>query len=151
MSRPSALHQRDNDKLIKTLHDLRDLGNTIIVVEHDEDTIRASDYLVDIGPGAGIHGGKIIAEGPVPEILKDPKQTSPTLEFLRGKRKIEVPEERRRVKTETAKLKIKNASANNLKNITVDIPVAPLHCRYGRFRLRKIESRLRRALQSDCE
>ncbi len=68
-----GLHQRDNAKLIKTLQDLRDLGNTIIVVEHDEDTIRASDYLVDIGPAAGVHGGQVVAQGPIPEILKDPE------------------------------------------------------------------------------
>src|SRR5581483_7715961 len=81
-----GLHQRDNDKLIKTLHDLRDLGNTIVVVEHDEDTIRASDYLVDIGPGAGVHGGQVVAKGPVPQILKDSKQNSLTLQYLRGKK-----------------------------------------------------------------
>ncbi len=118
-----GLHQRDNAKLIKTLQDLRDLGNTIVVVEHDEDTIRASDYLVDVGPGAGIHGGKIVAEGPIPEILKSTKITSSTLEYLRGKKKIEIPEERRRIKPEIPKLKIKNATANNLKNISVEIPV----------------------------
>ncbi len=118
-----GLHQRDNAKLIKTLHELRDLGNTIIVVEHDEDTIRSSDHLVDVGPGAGIHGGKIVAEGPIPQVLKDPHQSSPTLDFLRGERRIEVPETRRRVKGETPKIKIKNATANNLKNLDVEIPV----------------------------
>lgn len=121
-----GLHQRDNDKLIKTLHELRDLGNTIIVVEHDEETIRASDYLVDIGPAAGIHGGKIVAHGPVPAILKNIKENSLTLEFLRGKKKIAVPEERRRVTRETPLLKIKNASANNLQNIDVEIPIGRL-------------------------
>ncbi len=122
-----GLHQRDNAKLIKTLHDLRDLGNTIIVVEHDEETIRESDYLVDIGPGAGVHGGKIVAQGPVPEIFKDNTKNSPTLEYLRGKKFIEVPKKRRAVKKEKESkqefLKIKGASANNLKNLDVDIPL----------------------------
>jgi len=118
-----GLHQRDNEKLIRTLHQLRDLGNTIIVVEHDEDTIRASDYLVDVGPGAGVHGGKIVAQGKIPELLKDKKQTSATLEFLRGERKIETPRERRKVTLAGDFLKIKGATANNLKNIDVNIPL----------------------------
>jgi len=121
-----GLHQRDNEKLINTLHELKDLGNTIIVVEHDEDTIRASDYLVDIGPGAGVHGGKIVTQGPIPEILKDKKKTSLTLEYLRGDKKIPVPKERRTVKTSAEGgelLKIRAASENNLKDIDVDIPL----------------------------
>ncbi|MDO8516417.1 MAG: excinuclease ABC subunit UvrA [bacterium] len=118
-----GLHQRDNEKLIKTLHDLRDLGNSIIVVEHDEDTIRSGDYLVDFGPAAGIHGGKIIAQGPIPGIFKDMKQSSPTLDYLRGKRFIEVPDERRRISKDHEHLKIRGATANNLKNINVDIPL----------------------------
>ncbi len=129
-----GLHQRDNAKLIKTLHELRDLGNTIIVVEHDEDTIRESDYLVDIGPGAGVHGGKIVAAGPIPEILKDKTNTSLTLEYLRGKKFIEVPKKRRvvpqqgdrKVSGSAAKvqfLEIKGATENNLQNIDVDIPL----------------------------
>ncbi len=121
-----GLHQRDNDKLIKTLHDLRDLGNTIIVVEHDEDTIRASDYLVDIGPAAGVHGGYVVAKGPIPEILKDMKQTSLTLQYLRGKKFIEVPDERRKVDAKQEYLKIRGAHANNLKDIDVDIPLRRL-------------------------
>ncbi len=118
-----GLHQRDNAKLIKTLQDLRDLGNTIIVVEHDEDTIRSSDYLVDIGPAAGVHGGKIIAQGPIPSIIKDMKQDSLTLEYLRGKRFIEVPKKRRIVSKDKEHLKIKGITANNLKNVDVDIPL----------------------------
>lgn len=118
-----GLHQRDNEKLINTLHELRDLGNTIIVVEHDEDTIRASDYFVDIGPGAGVHGGKIIAQGPVPAILKDMSQSSPTLDYLRGKQMIPVPSERRKIKEDHKHLRIKGAKENNLKNLTVDIPL----------------------------
>jgi excinuclease ABC subunit A len=118
-----GLHQRDNAKLIATLQELRDLGNTIIVVEHDEDTIRAADYLVDIGPAAGVHGGYVVAEGPIPHILKDPKKTSLTLEYLRGEKSIAVPETRRKVGKNQEYLKIRGAHANNLKDINVDIPL----------------------------
>ncbi len=118
-----GLHQRDNAKLIQTLEKLRDLGNTVIVVEHDEDTIRSADYLVDFGPGAGVHGGKVVAEGPMPEILKDKNQNSLTLDFLRGVREIEIPETRRKVSKDKEAIKIRGASANNLKNINVDIPL----------------------------
>ncbi|MBI2514643.1 excinuclease ABC subunit UvrA [Candidatus Wolfebacteria bacterium] len=121
-----GLHQRDNAKLIKTLHDLRDLGNTIIVVEHDEETIRSSDYLVDFGPGAGIHGGKIVAAGSIPEIINDKKKGSLTLDYLRGHQFIEIPKERRKIKKDHDFLKIKGASANNLKDIDVDIPLRRL-------------------------
>jgi excinuclease ABC subunit A len=128
-----GLHQRDNDRLIATLHNLRDLGNTIIVVEHDEDTIRASDYLVDVGPGAGIHGGNIIAAGPLPEILsskggsasggKDKKSKSLTIAYLNGTQFIKVPEKRRAVGKTQEYLKIRGATENNLKNVNVDIPL----------------------------
>jgi excinuclease ABC subunit A len=118
-----GLHQRDNAKLIQTLKDLRDLGNTIIVVEHDEDTIRESDYLVDIGPGAGVHGGQVVAQGPMPELMKDMKQNSLTLQYLRGKKFIEVPETRRKVDVKQEYLKIRGAHANNLKDVDVDIPL----------------------------
>jgi excinuclease ABC subunit A len=118
-----GLHQRDNDKLISTLHDLRDLGNSVVVVEHDEDTIRASDYLVDFGPGAGVHGGQVVAEGPMPELLKDGKKNSLTLDYLRGKKEIAIPEERRKVSKNQEYIKIRGAHANNLKNINVDIPL----------------------------
>jgi excinuclease ABC subunit A len=121
-----GLHQRDNDKLIKTLQDLRDLGNTIIVVEHDEDTIRASDYLVDIGPAAGVHGGHVVAAGPIPEILKDPKQNSLTLQYLRGKQFIAVPKKRRKVDAKIESIKVRGASMNNLKDVNVDIPLKRL-------------------------
>ncbi len=121
-----GLHQRDNEKLIKTLLDLRDLGNTIIVVEHDEDTIHASDYLVDIGPAAGVHGGHVVAAGPLPDILKDPKQNSLTLDYLRGKKKIAVPTSRRAITKNQEYIKIRGAKANNLKNIDVDIPLRKL-------------------------
>jgi excinuclease ABC subunit A len=118
-----GLHQRDNAKLIQTLKDLRDLGNTIIVVEHDEDTIRESDYLVDIGPGAGVHGGEVVAAGPMPALLKDTKQDSLTLQYLRGKKHIEVPSPRRRVDAKRDFLKIRGARANNLQGVDVDIPL----------------------------
>lgn len=118
-----GLHQRDNAKLIKTLHDLRDLGNSVIVVEHDDETIRSSDYLVDIGPGAGIHGGEIVAEGDVPKILTDKKQDSLTLQYLRGDVEIKTPPLRKKVDKNHEFLKIKNVKANNLKNIDVKIPL----------------------------
>jgi len=118
-----GLHQRDNEKLIKTLHDLRDLGNTIILVEHDEETIRESDYFVDFGPFAGAHGGKVVAEGLVPQIFKDKSKDSLTLKYLRGEEKILIPKKRRVVKNPGDFLKIKKASQNNLKNINVDIPL----------------------------
>lgn len=118
-----GLHQRDNHKLIKTLMELRNLGNTIVVVEHDEDTIRASDYLVDFGPGAGVHGGKVVAEGDLPGLLKDKTQTSLTLEYLRGKKKIEVPKKRRSVEPSNEHIVIHGASQNNLKDVDVRIPL----------------------------
>jgi len=121
-----GLHQKDNDKLIKTLHNLRDLGNTIIVVEHDEETVRSSDYLVDIGPAAGVHGGKIVAQGPIPEILEDKKQKSLTLSYLRGDEKIEIPKKRRSVKIPGDFLKLRGVSQNNLKNLNIDIPLRKL-------------------------
>jgi len=115
-----GLHQRDNAKLVKTLCDLRDAGNTIIVVEHDEETILASDYLVDLGPGAGEHGGKIVAIGPTDELLLG-KNKSLTLQYLRGEKKIPLPKSRRVNSRE--KLKIIGAKANNLKNINVELPL----------------------------
>ncbi|MBI2623497.1 MAG: ABC-ATPase UvrA [Candidatus Liptonbacteria bacterium] len=154
-----GLHQKDNAKLIKTLHDLRDLGNTIVVVEHDEETIRESDYLVDFGPGAGIHGGKVVAQGAIPELLgpvsfprtreskvsqgtldsrfhgNDRKvltrqsqvlKDSLTLQYLHGKKFIEIPKERRGVGKGTKLISIKGAKENNLKNIDVAIPVGRL-------------------------
>ncbi len=118
-----GLHQRDNDKLIATLHNLRDLGNTIIIVEHDEETILASDYLVDFGPAAGVHGGNIVAKGDIPNILKDAKQNSLTLDYLRGKKIIAIPTNRRAVNIKVPMIKLKNITENNLKNINVAIPV----------------------------
>lgn len=121
-----GLHQRDNDKLIKTLTHLRDLGNTLIVVEHDEDTMLAADYIVDIGPGAGEHGGEVIAEGTAEEIMKN--ENSITGAYLSRRIVIPVPEER---KEPTGWLTIKGAKQNNLKNISVNIPLGILTCVTG--------------------
>lgn len=115
-----GLHQRDNDKLIATLKNLRDLHNTVLVVEHDEDTIRAADWLVDVGPGAGVNGGMIVASGKPEEVSKNPK--SLTGQFLSGKDKIQTPKKRRKIQ-KNEKLVIKNARENNLKNIDVEIPL----------------------------
>ena len=117
-----GLHQRDNDKLIGTLKKLRDVGNTVIVVEHDEDTMRAADYIVDVGPGAGEHGGEIIACGTAEEIMKC--ESSITGQYLSGAKKIEIPEVRRKGNGE--KITIKGAKENNLKNLNVSIPLGTL-------------------------
>lgn len=122
-----GLHQRDNEKLLKTLEDLRDLGNTLIVVEHDEDTMRAADYIVDIGPGAGVHGGNVVAAGTVEDICACPD--SLTGQYLSGKRKIPVPSERR--KTDKGFIHISGAAEHNLKNIDIDIPKGVITCVTG--------------------
>lgn len=121
-----GLHQRDNDKLLKTLYHLRDLGNTLIVVEHDEDTMFAADYIVDIGPKAGEHGGEVVAEGTVEEIMANPN--SITGKYLSGAIRIPIPKER---KQPTGFLTIKGACENNLKNVTVDIPLGVFTCVTG--------------------
>ena len=113
-----GLHQRDNDKLLASLRGLRDLGNTLIVVEHDEDTMRQADFLVDIGPGAGEHGGKLVAAGSVEDIMNTPE--SITGDYLAGRRRIDLPGERRKP---SGKLKIKGAVEHNLKNVNVEIPL----------------------------
>ncbi|MFZ2593953.1 MAG: excinuclease ABC subunit UvrA [Minisyncoccia bacterium] len=126
-----GLHQRDNEKLIKTLQHLRDLGNTVLVVEHDEDTIFASDYIVDIGPGAGVHGGSIVVSGWLEDLLtakKNPSNSS-TLAYLRNEKRVEVPEKRR--EGERGKLIIQGATKFNLKNVNVDIPLGRLVCVTG--------------------
>ena len=122
-----GLHQRDNDRLIATLKRLRDLGNTVIVVEHDEDTMRAADYIVDVGPGAGIHGGNIVFSGTVPELEKC--TDSITSDYLTGRRKIPVPAKRR--KGNGTFLEIKGAAENNLKKINVKIPLGTFTCVTG--------------------
>ena len=114
-----GLHQRDNERLLGTLTRLRDLGNTVIVVEHDEDAIRLADYIVDIGPGAGVHGGDVVAQGTLPEVLKAPR--SITGQYLSGKKKIEVPVHRNPPNRKLM-LKLKGARGNNLKNVDLEIP-----------------------------
>ncbi len=121
-----GLHQRDNDKLLNTLIHLRDLGNTVVVVEHDEDTMRAADYIVDIGPGAGEHGGQVVAAGTVEDIIACPD--SITGAYLSGRKRIPVPEKRRKP---TGWLTVKGAAENNLKNVKVDIPVGVMTCVTG--------------------
>ena len=122
-----GLHQRDNDKLLATLKHLRDLGNTLIVAEHDEDTMRAADYIVDVGPGAGSHGGEIVAAGSLEDICKEPR--SVTGQYLTGEKKIPVPTARR---TGNGKvLSVQGASENNLKEIDVSIPLGTLTCVTG--------------------
>ena len=122
----NGLHQRDNDKLLKTLTHLRDLGNSVIVVEHDEDTMMAADCIVDIGPGAGEHGGKVVAVGTAEEIMKC--EDSITGAYLSGRRSIPVPSERRQP---TGWLKVRGARENNLKNVDVDIPLGVMTCVTG--------------------
>jgi len=122
-----GLHQRDNDKLLETLKHLRDLGNTLIVVEHDEDTMHAADYIVDVGPGAGIHGGEIVAAGTLDQILAEPR--SVTGQYLSGVKKIPVPGSRRTGNGNY--LQIRGARENNLKNIDVSVPLGTLTCVTG--------------------
>lgn len=121
-----GLHARDNDKLIKTLLNLRDLGNTILVVEHDEDTIYASDYLVDIGPGAGVHGGEVVVADYLEKLLTSPKNDSKslTLAYLRGEERVEIPEMRR--ESEKGSISIRGGNIFNIKNLNVDIPLRKL-------------------------
>jgi len=125
-----GLHQRDNDRLIGTLTELRNLGNTIIVVEHDEDTIFAADYLIDIGPGAGIHGGEVVVSGYLEDLLtaKTNPSKSITLDYLRGDKKIAIPERRT---SEKGAIKIRGGKAFNIKNLNVDVPLGKLVCITG--------------------
>lgn len=122
-----GLHQRDNDKLLETLKRLRDIGNTLIVVEHDEDTMRAADYIVDVGPGAGSHGGEIVATGTLEQIIAEPR--SVTGQYLSGFKKIPVPAQRR--KGNGKHLQVKGAAENNLKDVDVSIPLGTLTCVTG--------------------
>ena len=145
-----GLHQKDNDQLVATLRNLCDIGNTIIVVEHDEDTILVSDWVVDIGPGAGKHGGEVVYSGPLDTLLHPEKakakgtktdksqcmelgdaKKSLTGKYLRGETKIEIPETRRKVDGDTPKIKLKGVTENNLKNITVEIPLRRIVCLTG--------------------
>ncbi|GAA4214689.1 excinuclease ABC subunit UvrA [Sphingomonas endophytica] len=122
-----GLHQRDNDMLLATLRRLRDLGNTVIVVEHDEDAIRMADYVIDMGPGAGVHGGQIVAQGTVKQLLKS--KTSITADYLNGTREVAVPAKRR--KGSGKKLTVHNATANNLTGVTASIPLGTFTCITG--------------------
>ncbi|MEH8028958.1 excinuclease ABC subunit UvrA [Gallibacterium anatis] len=123
-----GLHQRDNERLLNTLIHLRDLGNTVIVVEHDEDAIRTADHIIDIGPGAGVHGGEVIAQGTAQQIMQDPN--SLTGRFLSGKEKIEIPAERTAIDSQKI-LRLIGASGNNLKNVDLEIPVGLFTCITG--------------------
>ncbi len=127
-----GLHQRDNNRLLDTLKHLRDIGNTVLVVEHDEDAIRMADYLIDMGPGAGIHGGQVIASGTPEQVFKN--KQSVTAQYMTGKKFIPIPAERRKGKMQGKKaqtIKIVNAHGNNLKNVTVDIPLGTFTCITG--------------------
>ena len=123
-----GLHQRDNERLLRTLHYLRELGNTVIVVEHDEDAIMSADHVIDLGPGAGVHGGHIVAQGKPEEIMQNPK--SLTGQYLSGKRKIHLPTKRLPV-NEEKQISIRGAKGNNLKSIDVDIPIGLMTCITG--------------------
>ena len=123
-----GLHQRDNQRLLDTLVNLRDLGNTVIVVEHDEDAIRQADYVVDLGPGAGVHGGSIVAQGTAAEVMAHPD--SITGQYLSGRRRIEVPHTRR-APDPRRMLKVSGATANNLKNVTAEFPLGLMTCVTG--------------------
>ncbi|HNX53784.1 MAG TPA: excinuclease ABC subunit UvrA, partial [Pontiellaceae bacterium] len=122
-----GLHQRDNDRLLATLKELRDLGNTVVVVEHDEQTIREADYVIDLGPGAGVHGGEIVFAGTPAQLLKAPG--SPTAQYMRREIQIETPEQR--TKASAGYIEIRGAAENNLKNVNVKIPLGLLTCVTG--------------------
>lgn len=126
-----GLHQRDNDRLIKTLTDLRDLGNTIIIVEHDEDTVRASDHIVDIGPGAGVHGGNVVVSGNTTELIEAKKNDSKsiTLAYLRGEEEIPVPEVRRT--KDKGFIKVRGGKIHNIENLKIDVPLGRFTCITG--------------------
>jgi excinuclease ABC subunit A len=123
-----GLHQRDNERLLRTLRHLRDIGNTVLVVEHDEDAIRAADHVIDIGPGAGVHGGTVVAEGPMQAIMT--AENSLTGDYLSGRKAIAVPKKRRRADA-NKQLVIEGASGNNLQNVKLDLPVGLLTCVTG--------------------
>ena len=123
-----GLHQRDNRRLLNTLTRLRDLGNTVIIVEHDEEAIREAEFLIDIGPGAGVHGGEIVASGDINDIIKEKR--SITGQFLAGNRQIEIPEKRHDYDPDRV-LTLKGASGNNLKSVTVEVPIGLMTCVTG--------------------
>ena len=123
-----GLHQKDNDRLLETLQRLKSLGNTVLVVEHDEDAIRAADHVIDMGPGAGVHGGEVVAQGTPAEILRHPD--SLTGQYISGRKRIAIPARRRRADP-AKQLRIAGARGNNLKDVTVELPVGLLVCVTG--------------------
>ena len=127
-----GLHPKDNVKMIATLESLRDIGNTVIVVEHDEDTIRAADHIVEMGPGPGVHGGKVVVQGTLAEVLAC--KGSPTGQFLSGKRRIATPRTRREGNGKT--LTVRGARENNLKSVDVDVSAGDAGSDHGRVRVR---------------
>ena len=139
-----GLHQRDNARLLETLKHLRDLGNTVIVVEHDEDAILTADHVVDIGPGAGVHGGHVVAQGTPDEIMASAE--SITGQYLTGVRQIPMPKARRK-RDKDKQLTVVGARENNLKNVTVEIPLGLLHLRHRRLRRRQVHAGDRHPLQ----
>ena len=140
-----GLHQRDNARLLETLKRLRDLGNTVIVVEHDEDAIRLADHVVDVGPGAGMHGGHIVAQGTPSDIMNNPN--SLTGKYLTGELSVDIPE--RKPPNHRRTIKVINARGNNLKNVSAEIPLGLFTCVTGRFRRRQVDAADRHALQGD--
>src|SRR6185503_21324231 len=124
-----GLHQRDNERLLKTLRHLRDIGNSVIVVEHDEDTMRAADYLLDLGPGAGVRGGELVAAGTVPEVIANPR--SLTAKYLTGELSVPIPRKRVLPSAEKGWLEIVGATENNLQDIDVRLPLGTLTCVTG--------------------
>ena len=137
-----GLHQRDNAKLLKTMKNLRDMGNTLIVVEHDEDTMRAADYVVDIGPGAGVHGGEVVAQGSVEDICAEPR--SITGDYLSGRKRIPLPGTRRKGNGQA--ITVRGATENNLKNIDVRFPLGVVYLRDRCVRLGQVLARERGAV-----
>ena len=123
-----GLHQRDNERLLATLNHLRDMGNTVLVVEHDEDAIRSADHIIDIGPGAGIHGGQIVASGTLEDILNN--EHSLTGAYLSGAKKISIPKRRTQIDVERM-LVLKGATGNNLQSVTLELPLGLLTCITG--------------------
>ena len=138
-----GLHQRDNDRLLVTLKRLRDLGNTVIVVEHDEDAIRPADYVIDMGPGAGVHGGEVVAHGKLEDVLAN--ERSLTADYLTGRRAVPVPAKRR--KGTGKKLTVHGARANNLKRVTAVDPARHLLLHHRRVGIGQVELHRRHALR----
>jgi excinuclease ABC subunit A len=139
-----GLHQRDNDRLLTTLKNLRDAGNTVLVVEHDEDAIREADYVFDMGPGAGVHGGRVVSHGTPAEVAADP--ASLTGQYLSGARAIAVPKVRRKGNGKKLTV-VKGATGNNLKNVTAEFPAGQVRLRDRRFGRRQVDADHRDAVQ----